>query len=308
MAFRRHTWWKIFLIFFLLCPITFAFLVSQFGQQIGMLKRSTVETFNTFRLEIIPIDVILVLWFHLLVYIWHLMWIIYVIVCIFRKTTCAYIYQLPVYPSAMLILMAVNLFANAGWLIAFDQYVLEGSLILSVLSFFSLSVSLCLAYKHLHDLDTLMRRLELQKDIWLIRILIHEGLAFYGALLVTSTLINLCMCMSFRWNVGHMLSCLIALSLLGSAMFTWFFLDNVLFPSYTQWTLSPYIVFIVTLCGMLYRSYDLRLRFSVSVFLVCLLVFASLALGTKIATLGYRLCMANRKKKEKLLSGEHPQN
>ncbi|XP_069122229.1 uncharacterized protein [Argopecten irradians] len=301
MAFRRHTWFKVFLIFFLLLPMAFSILVSQFGIKTGILRRSTLDTFNSFRLDIIPIDVILQLWFHLVVYIWHLTWIIYVIFCVFRETTCAYVYELPVYPSTMLALMAVNLFVHGGWLIAFDQYILEGCLILSIVLLVTLSVSLCLSYIHLHTLDTLMRRLQLGKDIWIIRILIHECLAFYGSLLTISTILNLCMCMTFRWGIGHDLSCLIALSLMAAAMFTCSFLDIVMFYHYTQWTFSPYVVYIATVCGMLYRSYDLRLRYSLSVFLVALLVFASLALGTKLAWLGYRLCMEHHKKEKPLL-------
>ena len=88
-------------------------------------------------------------------------------------------------------------------------------------------------------------------DVWLQRLLVQNGLLFYGSWTTIATLINFAIVLSYYMGLSTRAASLISLSLLGTLASMWFALENFVFLSYTEYTFTAYIVLMIALIGIL---------------------------------------------------------
>lgn len=123
-----------------------------------------------------------------------------------------------------------------------------------------LSLYLCLgiSYKRLYARGSVLKREGFASEIWLVRILVQNGLATYAAWVTVATIINLDVFMNYNAGVSERISSTVSLSFLLVAIVCWFFLDNFVFDKYVRYTVTPYIVIAFALVGIIVQNWDIN--------------------------------------------------
>ncbi|KAJ7409758.1 hypothetical protein WISP_112679 [Willisornis vidua] len=86
-------------------------------------------------------------------------------------------------------------------------------------------------------------------ELWLIRILVQNGLALYGAWTTIATLLNFAIVLIYQWNVSHEKATTASLSILALSLVVWFYLENFFLDKYVRYNLTIYPVVITALIG-----------------------------------------------------------
>ena len=192
-----------------------------------------------------------------MIYAWQVAWLIYGISTIFRKTSYGYLYVAPghMHPSIYMV-FSLNLLANIAWLLLWDRMLPAYALIMLVLSMITLYVCLGISYRRLHARGNVLKREEHMNDVWLVRILVQNGLAIYATWVTIATLLNLCVVMAYVGTVSQHVASTVCLSILLLLIVVWFFLDNFLWDVYVRYTVTPYFVFVFALIGTLVAHWN----------------------------------------------------
>jgi len=202
---------------------------------------------------------------------------------------------MPVYPTVVFVSYIFNNFFNVAWLVAWDRQKVAIALPMIALTPITLYICLFFSFKRLYEnLDFLMKN-GLNVDIWLIRFLIQNGIAFYAAWVTVATLLNVAIVMTYgdgsditHTNVSQDISSTVALSILAVLIVVWLSLDLTVLDKYTRYTFSPYITLTVALSGIVQKNYNLDTAYRNSVFSLILLIAAAICLVVKVTTLLWR--------------------
>lgn len=207
-------------------------------------------------------------WFYYILYslyVWQALWLIYGSTTIIRKSSDDYFYKYP--PVMHWIVYANFLISNllnlCGSLLINNRiYIL--STFYYFLIFIAIFISLTLSILQLNDYQREMYYTEKHMDIWLIRILVQNGLLFYASWAFIFLLVNLNITLVYEFNVSTQVSSLIMLAALNMKAVLSFVLENCLFYKYlkflfTSWLLSIVflIIFIIQFKHSLSSYYDL---------------------------------------------------
>ncbi len=126
------------------------------------------------------------------------------------------------------------------------------------------------------------------KDVWLVRVLVQNGLAFYATWVTIATLLNLGACITY--HPGAMLpdhtSSTICLGILAAELVVWFSLDMTVLDRFVRYLCAPYVVVVWALSGVIAKNWDPTNRNSI--FSVVLLAVASTACIIKVAIMIWR--------------------
>ncbi|XP_060070093.1 uncharacterized protein LOC132550096 [Ylistrum balloti] len=261
--------------------VVFNSLAGSVGQKIGLFKNTTGEISNVFRLQITPAGWTFSIWGF--IYAWQALWLIYALTTICRKTKSGtYIYLLPVLPPVIYVSYILNNIANVAWLFVWDTQEIVWSLVVIALTPITLYVALFFSFRRLyHNLGKLNKE-NAVKDIWLIRLLVQNGMAFYATWVTIATLLNVAMVMTYKGGISNEDACTAVLGMLSAIIATWVILENTVFDRYVRYTFSPYITLTMALGGVVSKNYDLDIRERNSLFSLTLLIIAGVLLLTKI--------------------------
>lgn len=217
------------------------------------------------------------------------MWLIYGVSTIFRRDSNGnYIYQLTITPPAVYIVFIINNILNIAWLITWDREELIAALPLIALQPVTLYISLTCSHLYLNRNITTLRKMKMEREIWFVRFLIQNGMAFYATWVTVATLLNMAIVMTYDGDVSQPLSSTIALSILSVELVIWVFVDIIILDNYTRYTFTPYITIVVALSGIMSKNYDLDTAEQNSIFTLVLLILAILFLVAKIFVMIWR--------------------
>lgn len=202
---------------------------------------------------------------------------------------------MPVFPAVLFIAYILNNISNIAWLFAWDRMKIAIALPLIALTPFTLYICLFFSLRRLYvNLDFLTRN-GLTLDVWLIRMLIQNGIAFYAAWVTVATLINLGIVMTYgdgsdvtHTHVRQDVSSTVVLGIVTVEIILWFTLDLVVFDKFTRYLFSPYITLTVAFAGIVQKNYNLDTAYRNSVFSVILLATAATCLVVKVTTMIWR--------------------
>ncbi len=93
-------------------------------------------------------------------------------------------------------------------------------------------------------------------DIWLIRILVQNGLAFYATWVTIASDLNFVMYIVYRLGANSENAATAALVLLFLIVLVYFVLENFVWQKYLEFTISPYIVLVVAFIGILFKNWQ----------------------------------------------------
>ncbi|XP_060070070.1 uncharacterized protein LOC132550078 [Ylistrum balloti] len=274
-------------VFVYIVMIAFNALSGAGGQALGIFNSTVGDVSDIFYLEVTPAGWTFSIWGF--IYTWQALWLIYALTTICRKTKSGtYIYQLPVLPPIIYVLYIFNNICLVSWLFVWDRKELIWALVTIALLPITLAIALFFSFRRLyHNLEELTED-EAVRDIWLIRFLVQNGMAFFGAWVTIATLLNAAMVMTYRGNLTNEDACTTALGILSCIIVTWFLLDNTILDRYVRYTFSPYITLTIGLSGAVAKNYDIQLHYRNSIFLLTLLVVAAVMLITKFHIMIFR--------------------
>ena len=217
-----------------------------------------------------------------LIYAWQAAWLIYGVSTIFRRTSYGYLYIAPghMHPSLYLV-FAFNLLTNIGWLLLWDRQLPQYALIMIIMTALSLYVCLGISFLRLHARGSVLKREGYGYEVWLVRILVQNGLGLYAAWVTIASLINVDVVMQYTSGIAQHIASTVCLCFLLLAIVSWFFFDNFLADAYTRYTVTPYPLLVFALTGSLVKNWDMTK--SNSVLTAVLLATACVATILKVA-------------------------
>jgi len=252
-------------------------------------KSDTSTLSDKYYLEITPSGWTFSIWG--VIYTWQALWIIYTIINLFRKTDQGPLYANPVLMNVpFLVSYLINLALNCTWLITFDREILEAAFTVLALMIVTLIIPLVFSYRALDaNMDVLVKQ-ERKKDVWLTRMLVHNGLSMYATWCTIATLLNLAMVLTYRssHDISQQDASTTSLSVLSAAILVFLIADWFVLDRYTRYTFTPYIVLVVALTGSLTKNYEEGARNTT--FTIVLLAVAGFAAIVKCFLIIWRHC------------------
>ncbi|XP_012670519.2 uncharacterized protein LOC105889269 [Clupea harengus] len=252
--------------------------LASIGGPSGIFKQSTEDVTQKYVTDITPARWSLFVWDF--TYVWLLCMHIYLLTGLFRRSASSWMYAYPaVLPYAFHVILITNIIMNVSYLFLFDRELLLASLVMSatmaftncLLMFFScygLKVYGAWLNKH-HSLD-----------LWLLRILVQNGVAMYTTFTSVATLLKLTIVLNYNL-MSSSNSAIISLSLLLAGILIWFVVENFLLENHLRYILSVYPVVILVLAGIVSHSSQFGLNDIVSAALLgvtCILLIIRIAL------------------------------
>lgn len=265
-----------------LVTLFISYLSSNRQIDIGLFKNATGDISDKFYISITPAGWTFgLIW--AVIYIYQAVWYIYVLTTICRQNTEGqYLYTLSYMPPALYVVFMINNVVLVAWLVIWDRQWVEWALLDIIFTPFTLYICLILSFKYLYENIAVLCRLGAGKEVWLVRCLVQNGLAFFATWVSIATLLNFAIVLTYIWSVEMQVSSSIALAILALEIILWFCLDNFLFDKYVRYTLTPYIVVVIALAGSISKNFDLDMNYRNSVFIAVLLGVAGVILMLKL--------------------------
>ena len=230
----------------------------------GIFINTTGDISDKYYIEITPSGWTFTIW--AFIYLWQISWIIYAVVNLFRKTDLGPAYAHPSIISVpFCFVYFCNMCFNAGWMVLWDRQVLEAAFAFLFLIALTLYICLVLAYRGLdRNANSLMKQ-NRKKDIWLVRLLVHNGLGIYATWTTIATLLNLAIVITYRSNpaIKQDIASTVALGVLSLEIIVFLITDLTILDRYTRYTVTPYIVLIVALTGSITKNWTPGARNSI---------------------------------------------
>ena len=209
-----------------------------------------------FQLEITPVSWTYSVWGA--VFAWQLVWTFYSLICICRTTSEGPLYLCPVVlPRLLFLLFTLGLAFNIGWMFLWDRMFVSIAFIFAFLMTFTLFGALAVSYRELARNSYLLKSLGRRGDLWIVRVLVQNGISFYATWCAFIALHDLGTVLSYaavpQLDIG--LSSTITLGLASGFVVIYFLLDVFLLDDFSRYTVSPYMVMVIFHTGVLLRAW-----------------------------------------------------
>ncbi|XP_068925074.1 uncharacterized protein [Petaurus breviceps papuanus] len=271
-----HDKLKVFLIF--LSMVTFTVMVVMNGAAgsgafKGIFQRTVGNISNKYNTDLTPAGWTFLIWN--VIYLWQLAWLGYALSGICRRNELGWFYMKPdVLPTLFYLVWILNNALNVGWLFLWDKEYLSPALLVLTGLTGSNYVILFLACRGLHSHRTWLQNHH-RTDLWLLRILVQNGIALYATWTTVATLLNFAVVLIYTVAVANQTSTTIVLSILLMLLVLWFYLENFLLDTYVHYILLIYPVVMIALSGSLDQHYNPSAPSRNNIFAVVLMVVTS---------------------------------
>ncbi|XP_011671816.2 uncharacterized protein LOC575154 [Strongylocentrotus purpuratus] len=271
----------IFLAFFVLIEFIGVVIVNTIGSlpvDPGWFLNTTGDLSDKYAISITPAGWAFSIWG--VIYIWQAIWIIYVIVNIFRTNKFGKVYLNPsIVPPALLAIYAVNLVLNVTWLFTWDrQYLIVSLVVLALIAFTNyvcVIINLRAVDKHIEQLCK-----DHRVDLWLNSFFITNGILVYATWTTIATLLNLSTVLTYSADLEEEVASLICLSILTVELVLYFVVDIFLLERHLRSAFMVYPVVIMASISALFNNWDPNR--SVSIFTAVIVGLACAALVGKV--------------------------
>ncbi|XP_018550831.1 uncharacterized protein LOC108896276 isoform X2 [Lates calcarifer] len=241
-----------FLAFFLFLAAMTLNSMSGFGSKSGVFQHVTEDVTVKYTTPLTPAQWALFVWDF--TYIWFLAMFIYFLVGLCRRTAYDWLYTMPaVLPYGFHVSIIISMCLNITWLFLFDRELLLSVLITSALM--ALNDYMILFFS-CHGLKIYGAWLDKHHniDLWLIRILVQNGMAVYATWGTLFTLLNLTIYLQYQTGTSRCDCAMLSMLLLLMKLLVWFLLENFYFDKHVRYIVTIYPVVILWLTGTLSNS------------------------------------------------------
>ena len=258
-----------------------------------MYSNTTGEISDLFTLPVTPAGWTFSIWGF--IYTWQGLWLVYALITLCRKKGGTYLYMMPAYSTIAYGAYCLSHICNVAWLFAFLSKKLAIALPIIILQLATLGITFFFASKRLYENLAQLTKSGLTVDVWLIRMLIQNGIAFYTAWVLVATIINVGLVMTYKTGsdisdigVAPDVSGTVILSVVAFFLITWFVLDIFFLDKYVRYVISPYITLTVASAGVLSKNLDFDNANRNSIIMVILITLAALFLVSKALIMIWR--------------------
>ncbi|CAF1200964.1 unnamed protein product [Didymodactylos carnosus] len=251
----HHIWWKIALIIlaFISFIITCVFNGLASTAPNGIFSQRTGNVSDNNRTEFTPAGWTFSIWG--LIYFWQAAWLLYAISRILRKSNIDYLYK---YPNTLhytiFIFYIINMSLNCLWLVLWDRLEFGWALLVIFLMFVTIAIPMIITHILLEKNRNAYIESRQIIDIWLIRLLVHNGLAIYATWLFLAMNLNLTIWIkAMGKNATDAATAALSVVLLGIIIY--FVCENIIFYNSMAYTWIPWFVLIFALSGIMSLNY-----------------------------------------------------
>ncbi|XP_054479363.1 uncharacterized protein LOC129111093 [Anoplopoma fimbria] len=253
---------------------------------IGPYDTTTANVSAVFDTQITPSGWTFNIWS--IIYVWLIAMIIYIVAGLFRKNGYGYVYCSPaVLPYGFFISWCINLCFNIGWLLVWDQGVMIAALVFLFLVICTNYSMICFICHGLHVYGAWLKKYH-KADLWLLRVLVQNGVMIYTTWTTIATLINLSIVLTYDVKMSPTDAATVSYSVLAVVLLVWFVLENFVLDKHVRYILINYPVVIWALCGNLDKNYDAESPSRNGIFIVVLLAVASVLFVIRIVLVVWR--------------------
>ncbi len=237
---------------------------------------ATVGDISTkFPTEITPSGSTFAIWGF--IYFFQAAWTIYTVWFLFRKDDPDFL------PSKFYIFFIISSLCNISWVLVWshEQIGVALGFLIAMIIFLALSLDAATsALLRLQGDAEGAGEKPCPYDVWVMRLPVKNGLAFYTAWVTIATCLNFVVVMHYRGHVNKDGVTSAALAFLLCLTVIWFCLESFLFKERTRFLFSEYVVLVVALSGVLQKQWtDGKGN---QAFTVAILVIASILLILRI--------------------------
>ncbi|KAK1172517.1 hypothetical protein AOXY_G5118 [Acipenser oxyrinchus oxyrinchus] len=285
----KHDPWRI--IVMILALVAFIIMlgfnaVAGAGSSGGPFLQNTGNVSAKYETDITPSGWTFSIWG--VIYSWQTLWFVYVFSGFCRRNTDGWMYCEPaILPYGFYITWIINNIFNIIWLFLWDrEYMVAGVIILALIAFTNYIV-LLFSY---HGLNTYFAWLNkyYKVDLWLIRILVQNGVAVYTTWTTIATLLNFAVVLTYNGGVARETAGTVVLSILLVEVILWFVAENFFLDKYVRYTLTIYPVVIVALCGNMTKNFNAESPSRNGIFIAVLLGISCLIFAVRVLLVVWR--------------------
>ncbi|CAF0946171.1 unnamed protein product [Rotaria sordida] len=262
-------------IFLALLSFIFTCLVNGFASTgpNKFFRKSTAQVSDENPTEFTPAGPTFSIWG--LIYTWQLAFLVYSIVNIWRKTDDGFLYIHPyTLHVAIFILFIVNMLLNSFWLVLWDRLKFGFSTIILYLLLATIVGACVIDHILLWHRRWDFIRLNKSSDIWIMRFIVLNGHAVYSAWLLVASSLNLTIWLKKKLPLNvEGWATRFSLILLTVGIIVYWILENFIFPSQMAYTWSPWLVWFMSLVGILTKHRKLLLEKSFNQLMVLMITF-----------------------------------
>ncbi|MEQ2288319.1 hypothetical protein AMECASPLE_021436 [Ameca splendens] len=221
---------------------------------VGPYTTTTGNVSAVYDTEITPSGWTFNIW--IVIYIWLVAMIVYIVSGLCRRNGYGYVYCSPaVLPYGFFISWCLNQGFNISWLLVWDRGLMIPALIFLILIIFTNYSMVCFICHGLHIYGPWLNK-NSKADLWLIRVLVLNGVMIYTTWTTIATFLNLTIVLKYEANMSSADSATLSYSLLTVVLLAWFIVENFVLDKYLRYVFIPYVVVIWALTGNLDKNYD----------------------------------------------------
>ncbi|XP_061661730.1 uncharacterized protein si:ch211-161h7.5 [Syngnathoides biaculeatus] len=255
---------------------------------VGPFTTTTGNVSDMFGTEITPSGWTFSIWS--VIYVWLTLMIIYILTNLCRKNSYGYVYCCPpVLPYGFFICWCLNMWFNIAWLLVWDRVWMIAALVFLILVVGTNCGMTYFACYGLYVYGAWLNKYH-NMDLWLIRILVQNGVMIYTTWTTIAMLINLAIVLTYEANVSPTNAATMSYCALTVVLLVWFFLQNVILDKHMRYIFIDYPVIIWALAGNFDKNYNAESLTLSAIFIVVLLVVASILYAVRLVLLFWRHC------------------
>lgn len=217
------------------------------------------------------------------IWVWQLVWIAFGIFNDCRKATDGkYVSEYDLIASDVFIAYSLASVLLTIWLQLLTHQRVIFSSVAATFVFVLLIVACVRSCRSLYvHLDDLMRA-GLVREVWFVRVFIHNGLACYALLMCEVMLENIVASLFFTYDARESQVSYAATTTLALTVLLTFWIDVTVFDNYMRYIIAPYAFYLYIIAGLFSKNYNIGTNTGTSMFLACLASCTVLVLVTKI--------------------------
>ncbi|XP_009067858.1 PREDICTED: uncharacterized protein LOC103797393 [Acanthisitta chloris] len=224
------------------------------------------------------------------IYAWQLAWLLYALSGICRRNESGCVFIRPnLLPIPFYVMWILNNGLNVGWLFLWDrEYLLPALVFLAVLTL-TTCASLFISHRALSIHSSWFVKGH-KAELWLIRILVQNGLALYATWTTIATLLNFAVVLVYNWDISNEKATTASLSSLALGLVIWFYVENFFLDEYVRYNLTVYPVVIIALTGSTCKNSSFSFPTTNGIFIVVLLAVTCLIFAVRLGLVTWRHC------------------
>jgi hypothetical protein len=221
------------------------------------------------------------------IYVWQCVWLGYGASSICRTVQgCPLYTTFPVLPPILYVVFSFSLACNISWLLIWDREYMEVALVFINLMTCTLYICLVVSLRRLNECGYHMARNHMTREIWLIRVFVHNGIAMFASWGTVASIFNFAVVLTYRTGAKKTVGSIVSLTIFTMELLAWWVFDICIFDRLFRYLYSPYLVVLISLSGILVKNWDASS--SSAIYTASLLALTALLTLTKTVVMVYR--------------------